>query len=265
MPFISSVRGSYGAQGRFGRARNPLGLNSSSPASSARAILFNEPTSQSGLYWINDGVDTFQVYCDMTRNGGGWMLVASIRGGNGSEVMATGAAGLTTPVYQPSSTGNWGKFSDERINRIRARSQSQTNGYTGNWPWWVEGVDFTEATAPTGLTGTNRIDMFVYKDAQTFATTTYPGDSGAGSPFSAGTQRPEWRRIRNVYDESTTLYTEAGGTPNYGTRGFGHHHQGSADQTNPRFSWARHPESGGSCAMRADSWGIPTYGHFWVK
>ena len=265
MPFISSVRGSYGAQGRFGRRLGNDGSSSALAASSARGILSVNPSAPSGLYWINDGVDTFQVYCDMTRNGGGWMLAASIRGGNGAEVMATGAAGLTTPVYQPSSTSNWGKFSDARINRMRSRSQSQLNGYTGNWPWWVEGVNFTEATAPTVLTGSNRIDMFVYKDAQTFEATAYPGDAGAGSPFTSGTQRPEWRRIRNIYDEGSSSYAETGGSPNYGTRGFGHHHQGAADQTNPRFPWARHPESGGSCAMRADNWGIPTYGHFWVK
>jgi len=267
MPLLGTL-GSGGARGFGVFGGSTYGLFQFNPATSARAILAVNPAAPSGFYWINDGTDTFQVYCDMTRNGGGWMLAASIRGGNGNEVMATGAAGLTTPVYQPSSTGNWGKFADARINRMRSRSQNTANGYTGNWPWWVEGVGpFTEATyAPNVATNLGgAINMFVYKDAQTFEATAYPGDAGAPSPFASGTQRSEWRRIRNTYDEGTTSYTDVG-TPNYGTRGFGHHHQPTQpDYTNPRISWARHPESGGSCAMRSDPWGIPTYGHLWVK
>lgn len=267
MPLIETV--GSGAARAFGfTSSNNLGLVSGNPATSARAILTSNPTAPSGLYWINDGVDTFQVYCDMTRNGGGWMLGASLRGGQGTEVMATGAAGLATPVYQPSSTGNWGKFADARINRLRSRSQSQTNGYTGNWPWWIEAVGpFTEATYSANVASNlgGVINMFVYKDAQTFEATAFPGDTGAGAPFSTGTQRPEWRRIRSDYNEGTTSYTDVG-APNYGTRGFGHHHQPiQPDYTNPRISWARHPENGGGCAMRSDPWGIPTYGHLWVK
>ncbi len=268
MPFISSVRGSYGAQGRFGKRISTLGRNSSNPANSARHILSDDPSSTSGIYWINDGVDTFQVYCDMTRNGGGWMLALSIRGGNGNEVMNSGAAGVSIPQYQPSSTSNWGKFSDARINRMRSRSQNTANGYTGNWPWWIEGTGgFSSAGYSSGansnLGGT--INMFVYKDAQTFEAFAYPGDTGAPSPYNGGSQRTEWRRIRNDYNESTTSYTDVGG-PNSGTRGWGHHHQPiQPDYTNPRFSYCRHPESGGDCAMRSDPWGIPTYGHFWVK
>lgn len=268
MPIITTIRGNLRP---FGKGFSNVGLDFN-PATSARAILTANPGAPSGLYYINDGVDTFQVYCDMTRNGGGWMLAASVRGGQGNEVMNTGAAGLSTPVYQPSSNGNWGKFSDARTNRMRSRSQNQTNGYTGNWPWWIEAVGpFSYGIYPTDVASNlgGVINMFVYKDAQTFETTAFPGDNtGAGAPFSSGTQRPEWRRIRNDYNEGTTSYVDVG-APNHGTRGFGHHHpQVQPDYTNPRISWARHPEYGSGSsptAMRSDPWGWPTYGHLWVK
>ena len=216
------------------------GLVQADARNSAYEIKTLSPTAPDGLYWINDGTDTFQVYCDMTRNGGGWMLAASIRGGNSSEVMNTGAAGLATPVYQPSSTANWGKFSDARINRMRARSASQANGYTGNWPWWMEGAGYSGGD----------IQNFVYKDAVTFSVNTLPESDSI------------WRRITNTYNEASATY-DSTQVPNSGTKGWGMHHQ--SDAARKRSCWCRHPESGGSCAWNTDNWGIPTYGHVWVK
>ena len=216
------------------------GIVQAEPANSAYEIKTLNPSAADGLYWINDGTDTFQVYCDMTRNGGGWMLAASIRGGNSSEVQNTAAAGLSTPVYQPSSTANWGKFSDARINRMRARSQSQTYGYTGNWPWWMEGAGYSAGD----------IQNFVYKDAITFSVNTLPESDSI------------WRRITNTYNEASATY-DSSQVPNSGTKGWGMHHQ--SDASKKRTCWARHPESGGSCAWNTDTWGIPTYGHVWVK
>ena len=216
------------------------GLVQADARNSAYEIKTLSPTAPDGLYWINDGTDTFQVYCDMTRNGGGWMLAASIRGGNSSEVMNTGAAGLSTPVYQPSSTANWGKFSDARINRMRARSASQANGYTGNWPWWMEGAGYSAGD----------IQNFVYKDAVTFSVNTLPASDSI------------WRRITNTYNEASATY-DSTQVPNSGTKGWGMHHQ--SDAARKRSCWCRHPENGGSCAWNTDNWGFPTYGHVWVK
>ena len=225
------------------------GLSQSDARNSALEIKTLQPNAIDGLYWINDGTETFQVYCDMTRNGGGWMLVASGYVGNGNETMATGAAGVTIPAYNISSTAAWGKFSDARINRMRARSQSQPNGYTGNWPWWFEGTNWNSSPNNTSRGGGagNYIDNFVYKTAITWSTETYPANDSL------------WRRIANVWDENSTTYTEV--TPNTGTRGMGHHHIG----TPIRMSWNRHPESGGTCFMRTDNYGQPTNGHFWIK
>ena len=231
---IWAIRDEQREKGASNWPRSFDGLTADSWAPSAYALK-TQGQNTDGLYWINDGVDTFQVYCDMTRNGGGWMLAASIRGGNSSEVMNTGAAGLTTPVYQPSSTANWGKFSDARINRMRALS-----GYTGNWPWWMEGAGYSAGD----------IQNFVYKDAVTFSVNTLPESDSI------------WRRITNTYNEASATY-DSTQVPNSGTKGWGMHHQ--SDAARKRSCWCRHPEGGGSCAWNTDTWGIPTYGRVWVK
>ena len=77
MPFISSVRGSYGAQGRFGKRISTLGLTSSNPAVSAAAIKTDNPDAPDGAYWLQPAgaPAPYLVHCYMTIEGGGWQLV----------------------------------------------------------------------------------------------------------------------------------------------------------------------------------------------
>lgn len=79
MPFISSI-GSNGLnkQNSSGNA----GLFSTSPATSALQLKSMYSNLPSGDYWIQPpGQTAYQVYCDMTNDGGGWMLVGSGREG----------------------------------------------------------------------------------------------------------------------------------------------------------------------------------------
>jgi hypothetical protein len=77
----------YGTPISFTTSSAPAGsgLTSATAATSAKAILTSYPSSPDGAYWIqnaniNSGTP-FQIYADMTTNGGGWMLLNLSGGG----------------------------------------------------------------------------------------------------------------------------------------------------------------------------------------
>lgn len=99
-----------------------LGLIASNPAISATQILQVNSSAPSGYYYIRpDGVNTHYVYCDMTTDGGGWMLMINARPNNGGQYYANSDYNLSTfngydyPEYNKSTTSMFGVT---KINRF---------------------------------------------------------------------------------------------------------------------------------------------------
>lgn len=83
------------------------GLSAASPGNSARELKQNYPAAVDGLYWITNpninGGAPFQIYADMTTDGGGWILLNSSGGSVASSEITT-IGSLGTRGYLPRST-----------------------------------------------------------------------------------------------------------------------------------------------------------------
>ena len=175
--------------------------------------LAGQPT---GLYWIQPaGQSAYEMYVDMSRNGGGWVLCAHVRTSTCQDHMTQNAvriSGTTGPRTTDTSTT---KMADAWI-------QALVNGstYNGSTRYWLEATGFNK-------------NMFV--------------DSSATVDIqsSASNNNPR-TRVSTVYEGSIS---DRG--PNTGTRGFGDHHTSGGTY----FAWGRHPESGNNCGFREDSLG----------
>jgi hypothetical protein len=76
-----------------------------------------------GVYRVNASGSLADVYCDMTRDGGGWALVARAAGGSvwqDTNWVVVGAVNgnLAASASGPKSTTSW-KFSDATLNQVR--------------------------------------------------------------------------------------------------------------------------------------------------
>ncbi|MDO8616236.1 MAG: fibrinogen-like YCDxxxxGGGW domain-containing protein, partial [Dehalococcoidia bacterium] len=119
-------------------------------APSCKAILDAGRSTGDGLYWIAaDGADSFQTWCDMTTDGGGWTMVY--------QNLFSGNEGGPTPTQTATRYGVAGSTNDFSVNGQAVFAQMSANQMLlkegGNWirvnrltpagfsNWWNMGTD----------------------------------------------------------------------------------------------------------------------------
>jgi hypothetical protein len=159
---------------------------SSNPATNAAQVLVYYPTAPDGLYWINCGGTSTQVYCIMNSiyDGGGWMLLMKATRGTTFSFNSTYFTDNTTTLNTSDLTLNDGDAKYSAFNSVTIKDVMALwpdVGYTGGsisgtpyWTWLVDNwySSGTRITAFNGLSTTNSRDSPSYPDPNTF-----PGNS----------------------------------------------------------------------------------------
>ena len=119
-PVFTGLKFGYGREADSGGGFT-LGRSPSDPADSALDILADDPSAADGPYWINvSGVAT-ELYCDMTTDGGGFMLAAKYMGSGGSNTGSNNVSDLNNLTTTSSATH---KLSDTDIKALAATNSN---------------------------------------------------------------------------------------------------------------------------------------------
>lgn len=187
MPFISSVRGTFGAQ-KLNIGKLPLGTSPLFPAISASEILLDNPSAPSGFYYIKFSASSNvqRIYCDMSD--GGWMLVAQ-RLNSTSNSMDVRKTGFFTeyPADSFLINGDW--------------TNLNTEGYVNFWPYLNGSRRLKFLYGVTGITtsnpGSGTVVLSVQENSNNFANLNYWGYSWSPSSVTCppSSHRYDWSTI----------------------------------------------------------------------
>ena len=145
------------------------GSTSTLAAPSAQYIKTYYPSSASGNYWIKPpGQTAYQIYCDMTNQGGGWMCVAIGREGGGTSGQNiwfddNGAGSYSTGLQSGNLSGS-GNYNPRYMPAAWIRAAT---GGTGTWADIEMIINRTELGDSLWLRGTqagNNANLFRWSD-----------------------------------------------------------------------------------------------------
>jgi hypothetical protein len=137
------------------------GTTSTRVASSALSILTVNPSAASGTYWINLGGTATQLYCDMSTDGGGWILIMEC-----SSAISTTAALSAGNLADAGTISADAKLDDTYIRSLAAANtryewmlKSSTSTYvcrytSTNWSSWATNGATNMAYASKASNGT---------------------------------------------------------------------------------------------------------------
>jgi hypothetical protein len=186
-----------------------LGDQMTNPGLSCLDILNRRTeTPEDGIYWVdpNGGIlDGFQVYCDMTNDGGGWALVLHAVGGSSLSGYATVSSYNLDQSTDPDGTTF--KFSDVAINSLASGSDPV---YRVNTFGTYENTRFWDASAVYGhiteCAGTNK---YSYSDVD-LTTDQHGGVSGGDMGICDYNGSGLYFQAKSDPESSTNWYTGPG-------------------------------------------------------
>jgi len=148
---------------------------------------FPQLSGYDGLYWVYPGGPTsspYQVYCDMTTDGGGWMLVARSHpttvNPNGKKWgWKGGAIGSINDFSQAYQLG-WGEIWDTNATFTSYIFGNQMTNANNNWgPFIYKVSSINYATFFGSDTQQSYTNSTVKSNTSVYGTTNYPGMQGA--------------------------------------------------------------------------------------